>query len=195
MATLNYSSLNINVGKLRVVRDSALELAESKVSSAKSSFLESFTEHEVTKEIEGGADSANSSGTLGGYANLFSFIGFENGDRPTEIVKNLINKIRLVNRSYRKVVSDSTIISFEVSVPSISDFENATPVPWAKGTSWLIGIERGISGFGYFISRIGLGRSSGGIQSDSKIRGANYSPTKYFSKMYNDFIKKIRGGR
>jgi hypothetical protein len=87
------------------------------------------------------------------------------------------------------------MISFSVNVPSISSFENSTPIPWASGRSWLLGIERGISGLGYFVSKLGLGRSGGGVQSDSKIRTASYSSTSYFSRMYNDFIKKIKNTR
>jgi len=192
MATLDYRALNINVGSLRVIKDAALEIAESKLSSARSEFLESFENHEVTKEIESGETSSNSSGTLGGHGNLFSFIGFEGSDKPTEIVKNLIRKIRLINKSYKKTVSNGVVISFSVNVPSISNFEAVTPMPWASGRSWLFGIERGISGLGYFVSRLGLGRSGGGIQSDNKVASISYSPTRYFSNMYNDFIKRIK---
>jgi hypothetical protein len=192
MASLDYKALNINVGKFKVVRDSALELAESKVDSAKKGFLETFEQDEITKEIEGGESASNSSGTLGGYGNLFSFIGFDSGDKPTEVVKNLIKKIRLIKKSYRKVVSDGAIISFSVFMPSISDFEKSTPIPWATGRSWLLGIERGISGLGYFLSQSGLGRSGGGAQSENKIRSGSFTATKYFSSMYNDFIKKIK---
>jgi hypothetical protein len=192
MASLDYKVLNINVGKFKVVKDSALELAESKVDSAKKSFLDSFEENEITKEIEGGEDASNSSGTLAGYGNLFSFIGFNSGDRPTEVVKNLIKKIRLIKKSYKKVISDGTIISFSVFVPSVSDFEKSTPIPWATGRSWLLGIERGISGLGYFLSQSGLGRSGAGAQSENKIRSGSFTPTKYFSSMYNNFIKRIK---
>jgi len=195
MASLDYKALNINVGNLRIVKNTALEIAESKLSSARGDFLESFENHEITKEIEAGESSSNSSGTLGGYGNLFSFIGFDGSDKPAEIVKNLIRKIRLINKSYKKSISDGVMISFSVSIPSVSTFESSTPIPWASGRSWLLGIERGISGLGYFVSKLGLGRSGGGVQSDSKIRSASYSPTSYFSGMYNNFIKKIKNTR
>jgi len=192
MASLDYKTLNINVGNLKVVKDAAFEIAQSKLSSARGNFLESFENHEVTKEIEAGESSSNSSGTLGGYGNLFSFIGFDGSDKPTEIVKNLIRKIRLINKSYKKTVSNGVVISFSVNVPPVSSFESSTPIPWASGRSWLLGIERGISGLGYFVSKLGLGRSGGGAQADNKIRSISYSPTRYFSSMYNDFIKKIK---
>ena len=112
MATLDYSTLNINVGKLSVVKSAAFEIAESKLFSARKDFLESFENHEVTKEIEQGESGENISGTLKGYGNLFSFIGFENGDSPTEVVKNLISRIRLIKKSYSKSGADGSVISF-----------------------------------------------------------------------------------
>jgi hypothetical protein len=82
-------------------------------------------------------------------------------------------------------------VIFRVLVPSIDEFENKTPMPWAKGRSWLFGIERGISGFGYFISRALSGRSEGGVQADNAIRSGSFRNTSYFSKMYNGFIKRL----
>jgi hypothetical protein len=192
MATLSTSILNMNIGNLKVIKSAALELAESKLSSAKQEFLSDFENHAATKEIEGGKTSGNLSGTLNGYGNLFTFIGFESGSNPTEIVKKLIKKIRLINRSYKKNKSDGSLISFNVVVPSISEFEKSTPIPWASGRSWLIGIERGISGLGFFVFKKGIGRSGGGAESENKIREGRYSPVSYFTKMYNNFIKKIK---
>ena len=62
MASLDYKALNVNVGNLRVIKNTALEIAESKLSSARGDFLESFENHEVTKEIEAGESSSNSTG-------------------------------------------------------------------------------------------------------------------------------------
>ena len=38
--------------------------------------MKEFEEHTVTKEIEEGAGASNISSTLGGYGNLFTYIGF-----------------------------------------------------------------------------------------------------------------------
>lgn len=195
MAELDYKSLNINVGKLRVVKDAAFELAESKLDSAKNSLLNDFNSHIITREIEAGESSSNISRTLGGYGNLFSFIGFQSGSNPVEIVRTLIDKIRIIKKSYSKVVSNGTIISFNLNTPKISEFENQTPMPWASGRSWLTSIEKGISGFNYFLSKRLFGRSDGGIQADSKVRQSSYVPTPYFTKMYSNFFKKINRTR
>jgi hypothetical protein len=145
----------------------------------------------VTVEIEAGENAVNSSGTLGGYGNLFSFIGFQYGSKPTEVIKQLINKIRLIRKSYVKPEPNGALIKFNVFSPKKSDFEDSAPIPWAAGRSWLAGIERGISGLGYFISRAGVGRSEHGEQANNKIRQASFRNVSYFSKIYSDFFKKI----
>lgn len=191
MAELDYKQLNLNIGNFKVVKTAALEIAESKLGDSRKDFLREFSSHPVTVEIEAGEGSGNSSGTLGGYGNLFSFIGFISGSKPTEVVKNLINKIRLIRKSYVKSERNGALIKFNVFSPKKSDFEDATPIPWSAGRSWLSGIERGISGLGYFISRGGIGRSEGGEQAENKIRQSSFSNTSYFSKMYSDFFKKL----
>jgi hypothetical protein len=191
MAELDYRSLNLNIGKLRVVKEAAFELAESKLESAKNNLLNNFNSHPVTQEIEAGESASNISGTLGGYGNLFSFIGFQSGSNPVEIVRDLINKIRIIKSSYIKPDANGSTISFGLRAPKISQFENETPMPWAGGRSWLTSIEKGISNFNYFISKKLLGRSGGGVQSDSRIRESSYVSTPYFTRMYSDFFKKI----
>jgi len=195
MAELDYKQLNLNIRNFKVIKTAALEIAESKLSDSKKNFLQDFSSHEVTVEIEAGENSENSSGTLGGYGNLFSFIGFPSGSKPTEVVKNLINKIRLIRKSYVKPERSGVLIKFNIFSPKKTEFEDSTPIPWATGRSWLSGIERGISGLGYFISRGGIGRSEGGEQADDKIRQASFRNTSYFSKMYSDFFKKLTNNK
>ena len=128
---------------------------------------------------------------MGGYGNLFSFIGFSNGAKPTDAVKEWIKKIRIAGSGKTQMGKKYGEIIFKVIIPSIDEFENKTPMPWAKGRSWLTGIERGISGFGYFISRAMSGRSGGGTQADNSIRSGAFRNISYFSKIYNDFIKRL----
>lgn len=193
MAELNSKKLNLNVGKLRIVKSAALELAESKLADSKKQLLTDFSSHPVTLEIQGGESSPNISGTLGGYGNLFSFIGFPASFNPISPITKLINSIRLIKKSDKKVDKNGTLFSFRVFAPRISEFENASPMPWASGRSWITGIERGISGLGYFISRLGTGRSEGGQQADSKIRESSFKRASYFTRMYSDFFKRLRG--
>ena len=50
-------------------------IVNSEFNKIKEDLLREFNNHPVTKEIESGVDSLNSSGTLGGVGNLFTFIG------------------------------------------------------------------------------------------------------------------------
>ena len=77
---INKKGLNIEVGRQlapilqRRVSSSLLRAARE----VERILIKQFESHPVTKEISGGSSSSNVSGTLGGYGNLFSFIGFHN---------------------------------------------------------------------------------------------------------------------
>jgi hypothetical protein len=64
-----------------------------KANSIKRLMIDEFKNHLITKEINNGARSANISGTLSGYGNLFSFIGFEDGQDPILPILTLIESI------------------------------------------------------------------------------------------------------
>ena len=66
-----------------------------------------FNAHPVTKEIEGGEGSANISGTLGGYGNLFTYIGFNDSDHPIEILRALLKnslQVRILPANSKKMI-------------------------------------------------------------------------------------------
>ena len=69
----------------RKYRDQALKKAENHFKKAHNKLIKEFEKHPVTKELKQGPFGGNPSRTLGGYGNLYSFIGFQGGD-PTEIV-------------------------------------------------------------------------------------------------------------
>ena len=190
MAELNIRKLRSKALGLSKVRSVAFSRAQLIFENERGDFLESFSQHEITKEIDAGENSLNTSGTLGGYGNLFSFIGFNKGSNPTRVIKDMISKIRIL----KKPIENKFYLSFSVIVPKKEDFERACSMPWATGRSWLSGIERGISGFGFFLSKKD-GRSEGGVQAENSLRGGTFNRTSYFSKMYNTFISGLlRGG-
>ena len=74
----------------RLVLPQSRKLIKSSFLKKKSQMIADFLNHPVTQEIKGGIGATNISGTLGGVTNLFSFIGFEQGDDPiTPIVEML----------------------------------------------------------------------------------------------------------
>jgi hypothetical protein len=147
-------------------------------------------DHPVTKEIESGPNGFNQSGTLGGYGNLFSFIGFEEGMRPVDVVKYFFKRklnVKAVPSSYK-----SNNIKFMVEVPDKEEIFQATPMPWIQGRSWAEGIERGISGLAKYINRMSFSSRSGqGIQANHRVRSGGFRNTKYISQIISSLKEKI----
>jgi hypothetical protein len=155
----------------------------------KQEMLEEFLAHPVSIEIEGGPHAENSSGTLDGYGNLFSFIGFNEGDSPLEPIVELLQSTRIELGS-----ETDTGFLMKIFVPSKEDIFSVTPMPWASGRSWAEGIERGISGFGRYLKTdsVNSSRSGGGIEVQSVIRRGKFKNTPYISALINKYAKKFQ---
>ena len=172
----------------RAVKKMVRDIVGKEVEKEKALFRADFESHPVTQELEGGENASNISGTLGGYGNLFSFLGFNKGANPTTPVKILIQKILLD----RNVKTTSNGFQIKVIIPSKEEFASVARLPWEGGRSWLLDMERGISGLGSFLyGRFNASRSGGGIQSKYKYSNRTFRPVKYFSQMYNKFIRRL----
>lgn len=155
---------------------------------AKEKLIQNFEQHPVTREIEAGVNASNVSNTLGGRGNLFSFIGFESSDNPTQPIYYQLRDITLTSIMIKR---DGTSLSY-VLYPSAEDIFKVTPLPWADGRSWAEGIEKGISNLGQFLSKpTEESRSGGGIQSKNPVSSASFSTTPYISSLISDFEKDI----
>lgn len=156
----------------------------------KNEFIEEFMNHPITQEIKGGISATNLSGTLGGIANLYSFIGFDEGTDPIRPIEELLKKsnyrILFNNRS-----ADATVI---FDIPTAAQIFEITPMPWAIGRSWARGIETGISGLGYYLKKTKNSRSGLGVQSTSQqVRsGVMFKNSKYISDLINRFNKELK---
>lgn len=153
----------------------------------KNELIDEFKTHPVTVEIEAGPQARNTSGTLGGNGNLFSFIGFNEGDKPTKVIYSKLESITLGSTIIMRNGSSRTTVIY----PTADDIFNVTPMPWAEGRSWAKGIESGISGLGLYLNKKDTGRSGAGIQRHSKSLGGKFRNTQYISKMIKDFERKI----
>lgn len=172
----------------KVVKKTVLNLVQKQVEKEKALFRADFESHPVTQELEGGENASNISGTLGGYGNLFSFLGFSSGSDPTAPVKTLIQKI-FVNRTVKTTANGYQV---KVSVPTKQEFAAVTRLPWEGGRSWLLDVERGISGLGaYLYGRFTASRSGAGIQSKYNYSNRRFKNIKYFSEMYAKFLKRL----
>lgn len=165
-------------------------VAEAEMKEISQAFLKAFMEHPVTKEILEGPDAANTSGTLGGYSNLYGFIGFYEGDNPILPLENLLKKYAV------KVYSRKGSTTVNIEVPTLEEAFAITPMPWATGRSWARGIEVGISGLGQYLAiDAASSRSGEGIQAKNNLRGGSFTRTSYLSglfRKYNDSIKKLK---
>lgn len=166
---------------IRLAREAHLEM------------LNTFESHPVTKEIKSGPDGYNQSGTLGGYGNLYSFIGFEEGMDPIAPIRKILKKtlrVRAIPANHK-----SMVMNFLVELPSKEELFAASPMPWASGRSWIDGIEKGISGLGQYLNTTSFSSRSGeGVQTENKIRGGGFRNTKYLSDILNNLKNSLRRG-
>lgn len=187
MNKINISSIREKALKTKKIEKQADTIVEKKLAREKKNFLQNFDSHPVTQEISGGNSASNSSNTLGGKGNLFTFIGFPQGSNPVENLK----KILLNEFGFKKNKSGKNI-KYSISYPSMDKIRGETPMPWENGRSWVEGIEKGISGLSYYLfKKSKQSRSGNGIQSDSKIRSMNFKKVRYLSEIIEKFKRGI----
>lgn len=190
MAKANIKGVMQSLAGNPVLKRNIQAIAYTRLEEKKEQLLRVFNNHVVTKELED-PNGQNDSGTLDGVeGNLYSFIGFEQGDKPTDTVRDIINDIKLDRRTDTKISGNNIQYSIGLKAPNIDTIEEKTPIPWEPTRSWLYGIERGISGLSYFISKL-AGRSGGGIQTESQVRQAKFNNISYWSEMYNKFLNSL----
>lgn len=176
------------------LREQAFRIAQKSLEQAQKETLVEFNSHPVTSEIEAGPRSENLSGTLGGYGNLFSYIGFNQGSDPIDTLRDFLIKTPRVFKSSKFVKRSSSVeFTFRMQIPTLDQMEALAPSPY-EGRSWLRGVERGISGLGYYLhSRSGQlsgSRSGYGLQADNRLRAMTFKPIRYMSSILTKFRKR-----
>jgi hypothetical protein len=158
------------------------ELVYKKIEKLKKEMISNFLRLPVTREILAGSTSSNISGTLGGYGNLFTFIGFNEGAKPIDPIVQLLSQTNYRVTRFNQNGSAKLIID----MPSSKDIFAVTPLPWASGISWSERIEKGMSGLGMYLNTSSKNSRSGrGIQADNKIRTGKFNNTSYVSAFLN----------
>jgi hypothetical protein len=187
-----------------------------KFEGIKRAMISEFDSHPVTQEIEAGEASSNTSRTLSGYGNLFSFIGFPTGYDPISPIRDRLEGTIIINYSYNKGV-----FNFIINNPTREELFSMTKFSnfrddFEGSRSWLDGIETGISGLGYYLylqgkeinkSRSGTGiQIKGGKKSGKAFGGggtggaienqrSRYTRTSYISGILKRFNANIQGLR
>ena len=194
MGSINRKLIRQKVLKSGAFRKRARNVAEKRFLTAKARLISEFNSHPVTQEIDGGTTSNNTSQTLGGYGNLYTFIGFPGGN-PTTGPRTAIET--LTSLSKRPVKKSRTTgkyvtLTFSVRYPSLMDMARVTPMPW-EGGSWLVNIEEGISNFNHYLYKRWVGGRSGhGVQIEGTTsRTMDYTPTPYYKEMLSKFLLSI----
>lgn len=187
-----------------------------KFNKIKADMLREFDTHPVTVEIERGPGAANSSSTLGGYGNLFTFIGFPEGHDPISPIRERLKEVVVRKAGYSRGV-----FNFITNEPTREELFSMTKISsfrsdFEGGRSWLDGIETGLSGLGYYLYRkdkdfkesrsgpaiqLGGGKKSesakGGGSTGGAISGqrSRYERVSYMSgilKRFNKSINRLR---
>jgi len=154
----------------------------------KQEMIEEFMSHPVTVELLSGSSSANISGTLGGQANLFAFIGFNASDKPIEPILKILE-----STSFKDAGESNSGRRFTLMIPTADEIFAVSPMPWASGRSWAKGIEKGISGLGYLLNKsTSSSRSGVAIQAGKKVRTARFNNVQYISALLNKYKKKFK---
>jgi hypothetical protein len=188
---LNLASIRKKALSSDKVKKQITTKAEKVVNQEKQKLIEAFSNSSVTQEIAAGPTANNASRTLGGYGNLFSFIGFQSGTDPISPIKNLLQNIGI-----SKVKFNQDKYEITVKYPSQEEIKTVSPLPFETGRSWVEGIESGISGFTQYIYKKFLqGRSKEGVQNDKMNRGGNFQKTPYLFSMLRTFSKNIKGDK
>lgn len=163
----------------------AREIAESRFDTAKEAFLKNFLSHPVSTELESGPKHEGGSLPIG---NLFSFIGFNDGEDPVGELYQFLDDEIYLNKTARYEKAARRFV-FTVAIPSKEEITDQTPMPWGTARSWVFGIEAGIQGLNHYIfsQNRDLGRSTGGIQSKSvtTLAPGGYKAQRYLSSLLN----------
>lgn len=191
-AKINKNILNkelLNATK-KSLEKQAFNYASEILKERKEEYLNSIADHPVSQEISAGPDGPNITNTLNGEGNLYSFIGFNNSEKPIEDLLYLIES----NTKIKQIDNRGEEFKFQVYTPTLDEIKLKTPMPFENGSSWVRGIEKGISGFSYYIYGLLFqrSRSGTGLQAKNKIRRGNYKPVKYFTILYEKFLKSFK---
>ena len=192
--SVNWQSVRSKMMRANRLKETMDLEARKRFNCVKDKALEDFDEHPVTKELKAGPSASNLSDTLGGLGNLFTYMGFDSGTTPTDAVRVFLkNSIKLKCGQRAKVQGSQVSVNYTVKFPALQDFDFAK-MPWESGKNWVQAVEKGISGFSYYLTKAAKASRSGkAIQIDGNLRSRTSSAgTQYISKILLNFIKRIK---
>jgi hypothetical protein len=195
-------TIKINAVSIRQKVDKAIEAQGKSIAHkkaydlfyrSKQLMLRDFDEHPVTLEIKAGPRALNTSNTLDGYGNLFSFIGFPQGSDPIAPLKLMMD----LGTFFRYSSFRTNTFYFKVVVPSKSQIDSVSPMPWEAGNSWTEGVERGITNLSNYIYRTTIkGRSKQGLQTGEEVNeDLSFKTIPYLTEILSEFRERINNSK
>jgi hypothetical protein len=185
---INYPRVKSKILNNKITKNKVFNIINTKFIREKNNFISSYENHPVTQELNLGPAATNISNTLGGYGNLYSYIGFPVGFNPTQKVLSLLKTIQLL----KTVQIRKETFSLKAKIPSQNDFLKVSRMPWESGRSWLFDIEKGISGLSaYLYGNFEASRSGKGIQVKN-YKDKIFRPIPYFRFLYDKFLIRIK---
>lgn len=137
------------------------------------------------------------------YGNLFSYLGFNQGDQPYSKLRNYMsNSIKISKKlEIKKVTNDRLYYTYSVSLPSEDQIYKKTKLPWQKNNSWVRIVEKtGLDNFGHFLftieKELKKSRSTTGLQIKQKLNDSkNLDPSPYVINELNELKKGLTKNR
>ena len=191
------------------IQDEIEKAVKKQFNQEKQNTLLEFDSHDVTQELAE-PEKGNISNTLGGYGDLFGFIGFEAGSDPVLPVKlALESKIKFKSTNLSIIYPRNARGQFATGkrtknikiifqVPDLNDFDKAAKFEgWNGGRNWVKGIERGISGVSYYAdyprgrSERGL-KIRGQIKNSASDRPSGFKTRPYITEIIENFKKNFK---
>ena len=193
MAKINMRGLNAEIAQkgYKIFKPLVEQRIKNAFDKGRQKLLDDFENSDITKEIDAGPNASNSSNTLGGYGNLFTFIGFESGSDPISPLRSLLAKSIQIKTIRKK--RDVLAFTLNFSVPTIEEIKAVAPMPWSTD-NWVEAVEKGLSGLGQYMytKNSKRGRSGRAIQIDAELTGnQNSNPTEYMTKILSDMLRNI----
>ena len=193
--TLNRNSI---IKKLKVSKgaiNASRKKAKQALDKAKKAYMDEFDNHPITKELSAGIHTGNTSGTLGGYGNLRTFMGFSSN--PIPVLREILKRGFSVKKEIPAKRANE-IRTFVFSFPDKAYLQantSALHLEFESSRNWVLAIERGISGFSnYMYKKFRGGKSGKGVQIKGTInRGMSaFKPTPYRSTFENAFKNSLK---
>ena len=193
MAKINMRGLNAEIAQkgYKIFKPLVEQRIKNAFDKERKKLLDNFENSDITKEIDAGPNASNSSNTLGGYGNLFTFIGFESGSDPISPLRSLLARSIQIKTIRKK--RDVLAFTLNFSVPTIEEIKAVAPMPWSTD-NWVEAVEKGLSGLGQYMytKNSKRGRSGRAIQIDAELTGnQNSNPTEYMTKILSDMLRNI----